>query len=116
MPFGKATPAYDRNLIVLQERYAGIEPTYHMNKSHWISVRFDRDVPDRTIEELVRQSYDLVAASLSAKERDALQTAERESEERLTEPNKRPLSDTRPKSNQCASENPQERSDENQKR
>ena len=35
---------------------------------------FDKDVPDRTIEDLVKQSYDLVAASLPKKERAALQT------------------------------------------
>ncbi len=104
MPFGKATSEYDRNLLVfsvtdkwfcfvnidlfdfcnikcpperieeLQERYEGIRPGYHMNKKHWISVSFDRDVPDETIRALVRQSYDLVAASLSKKEREALQT------------------------------------------
>ena len=45
-----------------------------MNKKHWISVHFDKDVPDRTIEDLVKQSYDLVAASLPKKERAALQT------------------------------------------
>ena len=104
MPFEKATSAYDRNLLVfcvaekricfvnvetfdfcnikcapdrivdLQERYEGVTPAYHMNKKHWISVHFDKDVPDRTIEDLVKQSYDLVAASLPKKERAALQT------------------------------------------
>ena len=52
----------------------GFSPAYHMNKKHWISVHFDKDVPDRTIEDLVKQSYDLVAASLPKKERAALQT------------------------------------------
>lgn len=97
MPFEKAASAYDRNLLVfcvaekwfcfvnvetfdfcnikcapdwivdLQERYEGVTPAYHMNKKHWISVHFDKDVPDRTIEDLVKQSYDLVAASLPKK-------------------------------------------------
>ena len=104
MPFEKAASAYDRNLLVfcvaekwfcfvnvetfdfcnikcapdrivdLQERYEGVTPAYHMNKKHWISVHFDKDVPDRTIEDLVKQSYDLVAAALPKKERAALQT------------------------------------------
>lgn len=103
MPFEKATTEYDRNLLVfyvldkwfcfvnidvfdfcnikcpteqieeLQERYEGIKPGYHMNKKHWISVYFNTDVPDRTIKELVRQSYDIVVASLSKKEKEALQ-------------------------------------------
>ncbi|MCM1151255.1 MAG: MmcQ/YjbR family DNA-binding protein [Alistipes sp.] len=102
MPFGKAASDYDRNLLVfevagkwfcfvnidlfdfcnikcpperiaeLQDRYEGVTPGYHMNKKHWISVHFDKDVPDTTIRELVRQSYDLVAATLPKKEREAL--------------------------------------------
>lgn len=103
MPFEKATSEYDRNLLVfyvadkwfcfvnvdvfdfcnikcnseqieeLQDIYEGIKPGYHMNKKYWISVYFNEDVPDKTIKELVKQSYDLVVASLSKKEREALQ-------------------------------------------
>ena len=103
MPFGKATSEYDRNLLVfyvlgkwfcfvnidtfdfcnvkckteqleeLQDRYEGVRPGYHMNKKHWISVFFDKDVPDKTIKELVKQSYDIVVASLSGKEKEILQ-------------------------------------------
>ncbi len=97
MPFKKAASEYDRNLLVfyvadkwfcfvnidvfdfcnikcrteqiedLQERYEGIKPGYHMNKKHWISVYFGKDVPDKTIQELVKQSYDIVVDSLSKK-------------------------------------------------
>lgn len=103
MPFGKATSEYDRNLLVfcvlekwfcfvnidvfdfcnvkcdpeligeLQERYEGIRPGYHMNKKYWISVSFNRDVPDSKIKELVRQSYEIVAASLTKKQRKELE-------------------------------------------
>ena len=102
MPFDKATSEYDRNLLVfevagkwfcfvnidvfdfcnikcdpdrigeLQAQYEGVTPGYHMNKRHWVSIHFDKDVPDDTIRELVRQSYDLVVTSLPKKERDAL--------------------------------------------
>ncbi|MDD6210763.1 MAG: MmcQ/YjbR family DNA-binding protein [Bacteroidales bacterium] len=98
-PFEKATTEYDSNLLVfyvgdkwfcfvnidvfdfcnvkcnpeesekLQERYDGVKPGYHMNKKHWISIYFDRDVPDRTIKELVKRSYDLVANSSAKKKR-----------------------------------------------
>ena len=91
MPFDKAASEYDRELLVfcvrdkwfcfvhirefdfcclkcdpdeaidLRDRYEGIEPGYHMNKRHWINVRFDRDVPDSEIRRLVRRSYELVA-------------------------------------------------------
>lgn len=103
MPFDKATSEYDRNLLVfcvadkwfcfvnidvfdfcnlkcrpeqieeLRDNYEGIRPGYHMNKRHWVSVYFDSDVPDEMIKELVKQSYDIVVASLSKKEKEALQ-------------------------------------------
>lgn len=60
-------------IVDLQERYEGITPGYHMNKKHWISVHFEKDVPDKLIKELVKQSYDIVVATLSRKEREALQ-------------------------------------------
>lgn len=102
MPFGKVASEYGRNLLVfsvfdkwfcfvnvevfdfcdikcnpeqigeLQERYDGIRSGYHMNKKHWISVCFNQDVPDSKILELVRQSYDIVAASLTRKQREEL--------------------------------------------
>lgn len=102
MPFEKATSEYDKNILVfyvvnkwfcfvnidafdfcnikcspeqveaLQEKYEGIKPGYHMNKKFWISVYFDIDVPDKTIKELVKHSYDIVVASLSKKEKEML--------------------------------------------
>lgn len=102
MPFTKANTKYDRDLLVfevcgkwfcfvnvdafdfcdlkctpeqgaeLQERYEGIRPGYHMNKKHWISVFFNSDVPDDLVRELVRQSYELVAASLTKSQRETL--------------------------------------------
>lgn len=103
-PFGKATSEYDRNLLVfyvgdkwfcfvnavafdfcnvkcapdevraLQERYEGITPGYHMDKKYWISVHFDRDVPDAVVRELVRRSYEEVAAHLPKKQRERILT------------------------------------------
>lgn len=101
-PFGKAASAYDRDILVfyaadkwfcfanveardfctlrceeeriaeLTERYEGIGPGWHMNKRHWISVRFDSDVPDALLRELIARSYELAAASLPKKQRTAL--------------------------------------------
>ena len=102
MPFHKATSKYDRDLLVfcvldkwfcfvnidtldfcnlkcapdrieeLEERYEGIRPGYHMNKKHWISVGFNQDIPDSMIKQLVKQSYDIVVASLTKKQQAAL--------------------------------------------
>ena len=49
----------------LQDQYEGIVPAYHMNKKHWISVYFKKDVPQTKIKELIKKSYDLVYSSLS---------------------------------------------------
>lgn len=59
----------------LRGRYGGIRSAWHMNKRLWSDVYFGSDVPDSLIRELVRQSYDIVAASLPKKERDALQNS-----------------------------------------
>ena len=48
------------------------DPDWHMNKKYWISVYFEQDVPDSLIRELVKASYDLVAGSLTKKEREEL--------------------------------------------
>ena len=54
----------------LQATYSG------MNKKHWISVYFNQDVLDKEIKELVKKSYDIVAKSLTKKEREALANSE----------------------------------------
>ncbi len=56
----------------LRERYEGIGPGWHMNKKHWISVRFDSDVPEKFLLELVRDSYELATAHLTKKQRAEL--------------------------------------------
>ncbi len=56
----------------LQAAYLGIRPGWHMNKKYWISVYFNQDVSDDKIRKLVRNSYDIVAKSLSRKELDLL--------------------------------------------
>jgi predicted DNA-binding protein (MmcQ/YjbR family) len=55
----KADPEDARALV---ETYDEVIPGYHMNKKHWISVNLPaRRAP---VAELVRDSYDLVVASL----------------------------------------------------
>ena len=101
-PFGKAASEYDRNLLVfyvadkwfcfvqavefefcnlrcaparipeLRERYEGVGPGWHMNKNHWISVRFGSDVPDAVILELMKDSYELALTRLTKKRRAML--------------------------------------------
>lgn len=56
----------------LRARYDGIRPAWHMNKRLWNDVYFNLDVPDDVIRQLVRNSYDLIMAKLTKKERDML--------------------------------------------
>lgn len=60
------------NVSELQEKYRGVQPAWHMNKTHWIKVDLDSDVPDREIENLVKQAYDLIVKSLTKSKRQEL--------------------------------------------
>lgn len=50
----KVDPEYSEEL---RARYSGINPGYHMNKRHWISVQFEGDVPDSLQKELIHHAY-----------------------------------------------------------
>ncbi len=60
--------------LELRDEHESILPGYHMNKRHWNTVVLDGSVPAVLVREMVRHSYDLVVAGLSAKARRALQT------------------------------------------
>jgi predicted DNA-binding protein (MmcQ/YjbR family) len=63
----------DPHLIeVLKETYAGVGHRSHLDARHWISVELDADVPEAEIDRLVDQSYDLVCATLTRKQRTEL--------------------------------------------
>jgi predicted DNA-binding protein (MmcQ/YjbR family) len=57
----------------LRERYACVQPGYHMNKKHWNTITVDGSVSSATIKEWIDQSYDLVVKSLPVKTREKLQ-------------------------------------------
>lgn len=56
----------------LQDKYKGVEPAWHMNKTHWIKVILDSDLPKAEIEMLVRQAYDTIVLSLPKSKRQEL--------------------------------------------
>ena len=58
--------------VALRERYADVEPGYHMNKTHWNTVGLQGDVPAAEIRAMADASYALVRASLPRATRDAL--------------------------------------------
>ncbi|UYQ94896.1 MmcQ/YjbR family DNA-binding protein [Chitinophaga horti] len=72
--FASANLKCDPDLAVeLRERYAAVEPGYHMNKKHWNTVLMDGTIPDKLILEWTKHSYDLVVAGLTKKDRAALE-------------------------------------------
>ena len=57
----KADPVDGR---ALRQQYPFIAPGYHMNKRHWVSVYPHAELHKQLIEELVTDSYRLVAEKL----------------------------------------------------
>jgi len=62
----KANPEY---AIELRESYAGIQPGWHMSKTHWNTVSVNSDVPDSLFFSLIDHSYQCIIDSLSKKAR-----------------------------------------------
>ncbi len=57
---------------MLREQYAGVGHRSHLDRRFWISVDIGSDVPLGEIGRLVDQSYDLVCAGLTKKQRTEL--------------------------------------------
>jgi len=58
--------------VELRERHDGVRPGFHMNKQHWNTIATDGSVPEKLILELADHSYDLIRATLTKKQREAL--------------------------------------------
>jgi predicted DNA-binding protein (MmcQ/YjbR family) len=58
--------------LALRTEYTGVGHRSHLDRRFWISVRLDADVPLKEIRRLVSLSYDLVCATLTAKQRTEL--------------------------------------------
>ena len=58
----------------LREQHPGVEPGYHMNKKHWITVRMDGGIGDNFLTQWIDNSYNLVVKTLSKAVRDDLLT------------------------------------------
>jgi predicted DNA-binding protein (MmcQ/YjbR family) len=56
----------------LREEHASVEPGYHMNKKHWITVWMDGSISDKFIKEWTDNSYDLVVKRLTRAAREEL--------------------------------------------
>ena len=65
----KCDPEY---AIQLREENEGIQPGYHMNKTHWNTISTDGSVTDELLYELIDHSYELVVKGLRKKVRESL--------------------------------------------
>lgn len=50
----KCDPTLARMLVLA---YGGVVPAYHMNKTHWVSVRLDGSVPPEEIENILNHAF-----------------------------------------------------------
>lgn len=58
----------------LRDVFDAVLPGYHMNKTHWNTVRLGGDVPAAELQRLVDHSYALVVKSLTRAKRLFLET------------------------------------------
>ncbi len=56
----------------LREAHPAVIPGYHLNKRHWNTVIIDGSLPERTIRDMIEDSYDLIVSSLPRSRRRAL--------------------------------------------
>ena len=52
---------------LLRQQYEHIVPGYYMNKLHWNSLYLEGNVPDETLQMMIRESYQIIFSSLTKK-------------------------------------------------
>jgi predicted DNA-binding protein (MmcQ/YjbR family) len=65
----KCEPALAEQLRAVHPEITG---AWHLNKTHWNGVRLDGSLPASMVRDLVEDSYDLVVATLSRRQREQL--------------------------------------------
>jgi len=58
--------------VELREQYQSVQPGYHMNKKHWITVLMDGSISDKNLRQWVDNSYELVVSGLTKSQKSAL--------------------------------------------
>ncbi len=56
----------------LREAHPAVLPGYHLNKRHWNTLIIDGSLPDRMIEDMLEDSFDLVVSGLPRSRRRAV--------------------------------------------
>ncbi|ACO46925.1 MmcQ/YjbR family DNA-binding protein [Deinococcus deserti] len=65
----KVQPEYGQEL---RAAYPAIQPSYHLNKRHWVTLILDGSVPDPLVNELLTGSHALVIRGLTRSAREEL--------------------------------------------
>ncbi len=58
--------------ISLRDQHEGILPGYHMNKKHWNTIVLDGSVPADLVRTMIEESYELVVAGMTRRQREEL--------------------------------------------
>ena len=58
--------------MFLRDMYPVVRPGYHMSKIHWNTITLDGSVPEAELLGMIDDSYGLVVAGLSRKQREEL--------------------------------------------
>jgi predicted DNA-binding protein (MmcQ/YjbR family) len=59
--------------VQLRAAYPAIAPGYHLNKRHWNTITLDGSLDDKTVFDMLEDSYDLVVAGLPRAKRRLLE-------------------------------------------
>lgn len=51
--------------IEMRERYPAVQPGYHMDKRHWVTVMMDGSLPPKLINDWITESHRLVMQGLT---------------------------------------------------
>lgn len=57
---------------MLRDMFTSIIPGYHMNKTHWNTVKLDGSIPKGEIERMIDNSFKLVVNKMTKKEQASI--------------------------------------------
>jgi predicted DNA-binding protein (MmcQ/YjbR family) len=58
--------------VDLRERYEGVRPGYHMNKTHWNTIVLDGAIPPKEIRQMIDHSYEQIVLGMKKSVRQKL--------------------------------------------
>ena len=75
-PFSINLKCLPEKAIELREQFEEVQPGFHMNKKHWNTILLDGNLRNTQVIEWIDDSYNLVAAGLTKKEKSELANLE----------------------------------------